>query len=131
MQLHGSFQDLRQGDALVAMYMQQAKSLFNELATTDRPISLKGFNLYVFNGLRDEFKDLVTNLITKVEPLSYVDLHNHLLTNEFLNKTSFNLWIQTHLCCLSHLCCPRPLLIFPYLSTTPISAVTGGRYRGN
>jgi hypothetical protein len=88
MQLHGSFQDLRQSDALVAMYMQQAKSLFNELATADRPISLKDFNLYVFRGLHGEFKNLVTNLITKVGPLSYVDLHNHLLTNEFLNKTS-------------------------------------------
>jgi hypothetical protein len=30
-QLHGSFQDLWQGDALVAQYMQHAKSLFDEL----------------------------------------------------------------------------------------------------
>ena len=90
MQLHGSFQDLRQGDASVSMYMQQAKSLFNELAAVGRPISLKDFNLYVFRGLHGEFKDLVTSLITKAELLSYVDLHNHLLTHEFLHKNSFH-----------------------------------------
>ena len=90
MQLHGSFQDLRQGDASVSMYMQQAKSLFDELAAAGRPMSLEDFNLYVFHGLRGEFKDLVTSLITKAEPLSYADLHSHLLTHEFLHKNSFH-----------------------------------------
>ena len=65
MQLHGSFQDLRQGDSSVSLYMQQAKSLFDELAAAGRPMSLEDFNLYVFRGLRGEFKDLVTSLITK------------------------------------------------------------------
>ena len=90
MQLHGSFQDLRQGDSSVSLYMQQAKSLFDELATTSRPMSLEDFNLYVFHGLRGEFKDLVTSLITKAESLSYADLHSHLLTHEFLHKNSFH-----------------------------------------
>jgi len=90
MQLHGSFQDLRQGDSSVSLYMQQAKSLFDELATTSRPMSLEDFNLYVFHGLRGEFKDLVTSLITKAESLSYADLHSHLLTHEFLRKNSFH-----------------------------------------
>jgi hypothetical protein len=45
--------------------MQQAKSLFDELAAAGRPMSLEDFNLYVFRGLRGEFKDLVTSLITK------------------------------------------------------------------
>jgi len=87
-QLHGSFQDLWQGDASVAMYMQQAKSLFDELVADGRLISPKDFNIYVFHGLRGEFKDLVTSLVTKAEPLSYTDLHSHLLTHEFLHKTS-------------------------------------------
>jgi len=34
MQLHRFFQDLRQCYASVAIYMQQAKSLFDELAAT-------------------------------------------------------------------------------------------------
>jgi hypothetical protein len=68
--------------------MQHAKSLFNELAAAGRPLSLEGFNLYIFCGLCGEFKDLVISLMTKAEPLSYVDLHNHLFTHEFLHKTS-------------------------------------------
>jgi hypothetical protein len=88
MQLHGSFHDLRQGDASVAMYVQQGKTLFDELAATGRPISLEDFNLYVFCGLRGDFKELVTILVTKAELLSYADLHSHLLTHEFLHKTS-------------------------------------------
>jgi len=81
MQLHGSFQDFRQGDASVT-------TLFDELAAVGRPLSLEDFNLYIFRGLRGEFKDLVTSLVTKAEPLSYADLHNHLLTHEFLHKSS-------------------------------------------
>jgi hypothetical protein len=65
MQLHGSFQDLRQGDASVTTYMQHAKSLFDELASAGRPLSLEDFNLYIFCGLRGEFKYSVTILVTK------------------------------------------------------------------
>ena len=32
MQLHGSLQDLRQGDDIVTLYLQHAKGLFDELA---------------------------------------------------------------------------------------------------
>ena len=88
MQLHGSFQDLQQGDASVTTYMQHAKSLFDELVAVGRPLSLEDFNLYIFCGLHGEFKDLVTSLVTKAKPLSYADIHSHLLTHEFLHKSS-------------------------------------------
>jgi hypothetical protein len=88
MQLHGSFQDLRQGDASVTTYMQRAKSLFDELAVAGQPLSLEDFNLYIFHGLHGEFKDLISSLVTKAKLLSYADLHIHLLTYEFLHKTS-------------------------------------------
>jgi hypothetical protein len=51
-------------------------------------LSLEDFNLYVFCCLCGEFKDLVTSLIIKVEPLSYIDLYSHLLIHEFLHKNS-------------------------------------------
>ena len=86
MQLHDSFQDLRQGDSLVSIYMQQTKLLFDELATAGCPMSLEDFNLYMFRGLCGEYKDLVTSLITKAKSLSYANLHSHLLTYEFLHK---------------------------------------------
>ena len=65
MQLHGSFQDLRQGDDTVTAYLQRAKVLFDELAAAGQPLSLEDFNLYVFRGLRSDFKDLVTSLSTR------------------------------------------------------------------
>jgi len=40
MQLHGSFQALWQGDSLESIYIQQAKSLFDELVAAGRPMSL-------------------------------------------------------------------------------------------
>ena len=88
MQLHGSVQDLRQGDDSVTLYLQKAKGLFDELAAAGRPISLTDFNLYVFRGLRGEFRDLVTSLSTKVEPLAYSELYSHLSTHEFLHRSS-------------------------------------------
>jgi hypothetical protein len=88
MQLHDSFQDLWQNDDSISIYLQKAKALFDELAAADRPISLAEFNLYVFRGLRSEFKDLVTSLSTKDDPISYTDLHSSLLIHEFLHKAS-------------------------------------------
>jgi len=88
MQLHGSFQDLRHNDDSASIYLQKAKALFDELAAAGRPISLAEFNLYVFRGLRSEFKDLVTSLSTKDAPITYTDLHSSLLTHEFLHKAS-------------------------------------------
>ena len=112
MLLHGSFQDLRQGDSLISLYMQQAKSLFDELAAAGRPMSLEDFNLYVFRGLRGEFKDLITSLITKAEPLSYADLHSHLLTHEFLHKNSLQ-----SIDAITSLLLQSPLLPTPQPST--------------
>jgi hypothetical protein len=95
MQLHGSLQDLRQGDDTVTLYLQCAKGLFDELAAASRPISLTDFNLYVFWGLHGEFRDLVTNLSTKVDPLSYSELHSHLSTHEFIHRSSLSSSLPT------------------------------------
>ena len=90
MQLHSAFQDLRQHDDSASTYLQKAKALFDELAAAGRPISMAEFNLYVFRGLHSDFKDLVTSLSTKADPISYTDLHSHLLTHEFLHKASLH-----------------------------------------
>ena len=93
--------------------MQLAKSLFDELVIVGRPMSLEDFNLYMFCGLRSEFKDLVTSLITKTEPLSYADLHNHLLTHEFLHKNSIHSMDANSSLLFSPLLLPPPLLPTP------------------
>jgi hypothetical protein len=86
MQLHGSFQDLRQGVSSVSIYIQQAKSLFDKLGVAGRPMSLEDFNLYVFCGLRGEFKDLITSLITKAKSMSYADLLTQKLYKSGIKK---------------------------------------------
>jgi hypothetical protein len=53
-----------------------------------RLFSPEDFNFNIFHGLSDEFKDLVTSLMTKVEPFLYTDLHSHLFTHDFLHKNS-------------------------------------------
>jgi hypothetical protein len=88
MQLHSSFQDLCQNDDSASTYLQKANALFDELVAAGRPISLVEFNLYVFRGLHNDFKNLVTKFSTKADPISYTDLHNSLLTHEFLHKAA-------------------------------------------
>jgi hypothetical protein len=88
-----------------------------------QPFSLEDFKFYIFHGLRDEFKDLVISLVTKVEPLLYADLHNHLLTHEFLHKTS-----------LQSLAANPPLLPSVHLAQqqhTPNFSRNRDRSRGN
>jgi hypothetical protein len=93
--------------------VQQVKSLFDELVVASQPISLEDFNLYVFHCLRGEFKDLVTNLVTKVKLLLYTDLHNHLLTHKFLHKNSL------HSMNANSFLMSSPLLLQPPLLSTP------------
>jgi len=91
MQLYGSFQFLRQNDDSVSVYLQKAKALFDELDTVGRAIFMEKFNLYVFQGLRSDFKDHVTSLSTKANPILYTDFYSSLLTHEFLHKASLQL----------------------------------------
>ncbi|XP_073262717.1 uncharacterized protein [Populus alba] len=125
MQLHGSLQELRQGDDSVTQFLQKAKTLFDELAAAGRPISLTDFNLYIFRGLRGEFKDLVTSLITRADPLPYAYLLSHLLTHEFIHKTS-------HLSMGSAANANQPLLPTPpsALLSQRCNSAQFGRHRG-
>jgi hypothetical protein len=129
MQLHRSFQDLRQGNVLVVTYMQHIKSLFDELVAVGQPLSLEDFNLYIFRGLRGEFKDLVTSFMTKAKPLLYIDLHNHILTHKLLHKTSFQ-----SLAANSPMLPTPSLLPFTHLAQqqhNPNCSRNRGRSRGN
>ena len=102
--------------------MQHAKSLFDELTTAGQPLSLEDITLYIFHGLHSEFKDLVTSLVTKAKLLSYVDLHNHLLTYEFLHKSSLPDMAANSPLLPTPSCCP--LLTLPNINTGLILAVT-------
>jgi len=72
-QLHGSFQNLHQGDDDHHIFAEN-KGLFDELLAVHQPLSLPDFNLYVLYGFQGEFKDLMASLFIKAEPFSYVDI---------------------------------------------------------
>jgi len=116
MQLHSSLQDLWQGDESVTQFMQKDKGLFDELVAVGRPISLKDFNLYVFRGLRGEFKDLITSFVINVEPLSYADLHSHFSRMNLFTNRPIHPWglLPSML-----LCCPRPTHLLLLCFSTP------------
>jgi len=95
MQLHASFQDLRQGDESVTQFMQKSKALFDELGAAGQPISREYFNLYVFRGLRGEslqdFTVLPTNIFRRcvINSSSVIYLPTSSPTN-YVRRLSFH-----------------------------------------
>ncbi|KAK2978061.1 hypothetical protein RJ640_015699 [Escallonia rubra] len=84
--LHQTFHELAQKDDSVSTYLQRAKIISDELSATGRPLSLEDFNIYFFRGLKPEFKDLVTTLNARPEPVTFSELHSLLLSHEFLHS---------------------------------------------
>ncbi|KAH0672841.1 hypothetical protein KY290_025078 [Solanum tuberosum] len=79
-----SLQNLKQDDLPVTQYLQKAKLISDELAAVARPLCLADLNIYVFKGLHSDFKDLVTAVSTRPEPVAYSELHSLLHNHEFI-----------------------------------------------
>ncbi|XP_019164430.1 PREDICTED: uncharacterized protein LOC109160610 [Ipomoea nil] len=60
--LLGELQGLRQGDSSISDYLGRAQMLIDELALAGRHVELDDQNLYVFHGLRPDFRPLVATL---------------------------------------------------------------------
>lgn len=89
LQLHMQLQQLEQEDKSVSSFLHRAKSISDELAVAGHPLSPADFNIYVFKGLCSEFKDLVTTVAARPDPVSFSELHALLLSHEFMNADSF------------------------------------------
>lgn len=61
-QLHG----LRQGDSTTAAYLGRARLIVEGLALAGRKVSLEEQNLYVFRGLRPEFRGVTSSLAVRL-----------------------------------------------------------------
>ncbi|XP_031097079.1 uncharacterized protein LOC116001334 [Ipomoea triloba] len=68
-QLHG----LRQGDSSTAEYLGRARLIVEDLALAGRKVTLEEQNLYVFRGLRPEFKDVTSSLAVRGHPVTLLD----------------------------------------------------------
>nr|XP_016476098.1 PREDICTED: uncharacterized protein LOC107797702 [Nicotiana tabacum] len=88
--LHMQLQNLKQDDLTVTQYLHTAKLISDELTVVGRPLCLADHNIYVCRGLRSEFKDIVTTLSARPQPVTFVELHSFLLNHEFINGSSLS-----------------------------------------
>lgn len=68
--LLGQLQGLRQGDSSVAGYIGRAIITVEDLVLASWYVSLKEQNLYVFRGLRSEFRALTASLNVHGRPVA-------------------------------------------------------------
>ncbi|XP_019157527.1 PREDICTED: eukaryotic translation initiation factor 3 subunit F-like [Ipomoea nil] len=83
LRLLGQLQNLRQGTESVADYLGRAQVIVEDLALGGRHVSLDDKNLYVFRGLRSEYRPLAATLTTG-EPVSLTELADFLVAHEFI-----------------------------------------------
>lgn len=76
--LLSQLQGLQQGDMTIAEYLGRAKVVIKDIALDSRPISLDEQNLYIFRGLRPEYKVMVSSLATKGTPVMINQLSDYL-----------------------------------------------------
>ncbi|KAG8379540.1 hypothetical protein BUALT_Bualt07G0099600 [Buddleja alternifolia] len=109
MQLRLQLQSLKQGDLSIQSYLQQAQSLADKLAAVGQPLNIVDFNLYIFKGLRSQFRDSVTTLTAKAEPPPILSSSVFSLIKNFSTKTRFSISpLQIRPLLLQ----PKPLPIF-------------------
>lgn len=92
--LLGQFQSLYQGNSSLVEYLGKAQLIVEGLALAGRPLSLDEQNLYVFKGLRLEFRSMAVSLtvsgtrITILQLLDFSQAQEFIFSNEFLTDTS-------------------------------------------
>ncbi|XP_019153849.1 PREDICTED: uncharacterized protein LOC109150394 [Ipomoea nil] len=87
--LLGQFQSIRQGNSSTAEFLGKAQLLVESLALAGRPLSLDEQNMYVFRGLRPEFRALAASLTVTGTPVSIPQLLDYLQAQEFIISDDF------------------------------------------
>ncbi|PHU12148.1 hypothetical protein BC332_19078 [Capsicum chinense] len=69
--------------------LKPSKDIWDTLAVAlSSPSKTSDFNIYVSKGLREDFKDIVTTLSARPEPVSHSELLSLLLNHGFINGSS-------------------------------------------
>ncbi|XP_019171106.1 PREDICTED: uncharacterized protein LOC109166673 [Ipomoea nil] len=87
--LMGKFQSLRQGDSSTPEYLGRAQHLVEDLALAGRPMTLSEQNLYVFRGLRPEFRSMAASLAVTGTPVTIPQPADYLQAQKFINADDF------------------------------------------
>ncbi|XP_019159683.1 PREDICTED: uncharacterized protein LOC109156286 [Ipomoea nil] len=73
----------RQGSESIADYLGRAQVIVEDLALAGRSVPLDDQNLYVFRGLRPEYRPLAATLATG-DPVSLTEIADFLVAHEFI-----------------------------------------------
>ncbi|XP_019155243.1 PREDICTED: uncharacterized protein LOC109152123 [Ipomoea nil] len=87
--LLGQIQSLRQGDSSTSKYLCRAQYLVQDLALAGRTLTPSEQNLYVFWGLRPEFRSMASALVINGTPVSIPQLADYLQAQKFIHEDDF------------------------------------------
>ncbi|XP_019167805.1 PREDICTED: uncharacterized protein LOC109163511 [Ipomoea nil] len=87
--LIAQFQSLRQGDSTPAEYLGRAQLIVEDLALAGRPMSLDEQSLYVFRGLRPEFRAMAALLAVTGTLVTIPQLSDFLHAQQFIFADDF------------------------------------------
>ncbi|XP_019181953.1 PREDICTED: uncharacterized protein LOC109177099 [Ipomoea nil] len=87
--LLGQIQSLRQSDSSTSEYLGRAQHLVQDLALAGRLLTPSEQNLYVFRGLRPEFRAMASALAINGTPVSIPQLADYLQAQQFIHEDDF------------------------------------------
>jgi hypothetical protein len=72
----------QKGSSTVAEYISKMKVLADEMASTGKKLDDEDFNSYVLVGLDAKYNWVVSSIVARQEPISFVELYAQLLAYE-------------------------------------------------
>ncbi|KAL6320707.1 hypothetical protein AAG906_008707 [Vitis piasezkii] len=82
MQLKEDLTLMQRGNRSITEYLHSVKTIADELALIDAPLSQDDITLYVLHGLGSDFRDIVAPIRARESSLSFEELHDLLLGHE-------------------------------------------------
>ena len=82
MQLKEDLTLMQCGNCSITKYLHSVKTIADELALIDAPLSQDDITLYVLHGLGSDFRDIVAPIRARESSLSFEELHDLLLGHE-------------------------------------------------
>jgi len=91
MQLKEDLTLIQRGTRTVTDFLYSVKSIADELALIDAPLSVDDITFYVLNGLGPEYREIVAPIRTRESSLSFEELHDLLIGHEsYLKRLDIN-----------------------------------------
>ncbi|GAA0139634.1 hypothetical protein LIER_01140 [Lithospermum erythrorhizon] len=76
---------LKQNNLSISAYLKHAKVTYDVLAAIGKEPPQDVFLIYILRGSREDYKDLKFSMVSRGSNFTFEELHNYLLTHEFVN----------------------------------------------